>query len=50
MVKIMNMLIRTQKCPTSWKEGKVVMLQKPSSEEEKKLSMVVVSITLELIF
>jgi hypothetical protein len=37
MVVIMNMMIRTQKCPTSWKEGKVVMLPKPCSEEEKNL-------------
>jgi hypothetical protein len=37
MVVIMKMMIRTQKCPTSWKEGKVVMLPKPCSEEEKNL-------------
>jgi hypothetical protein len=37
MVTIMNMLVRTQKCPTSWKEGKVVMLPKPCSEEENNL-------------
>jgi hypothetical protein len=35
MVAIMNMMIRTQKCPESCKEGKVVMLPKPCSEEEK---------------
>jgi hypothetical protein len=35
MVTIMNMMIRTQKCPTSWKEGKVVMLPKPCSEKKK---------------
>jgi hypothetical protein len=37
MVAIMNMMIRTQKCSTPWKEGKVVMLSKPCSEEEKNL-------------
>jgi hypothetical protein len=31
----MNMMIRTQKYPESWKEGKVVILPKPCSEEEK---------------
>jgi hypothetical protein len=35
MVAILNMLIRTQKCPTYWKEGDVVMLPKPFSEEKK---------------
>jgi hypothetical protein len=35
MVAIMNIMIRTQKCSTAWKEGKVVMLPKPCSEEEK---------------
>jgi hypothetical protein len=28
---------RTQKCPEAWKEGKVVMLPKPCSEEKKDL-------------
>jgi hypothetical protein len=37
MVAIMNMMIRTQKCPTSWKEGKVVMLPKPCREVGKNL-------------
>jgi hypothetical protein len=32
---IMNMMIRTQKCPEAWKEDKVVMLPKSCKEEEK---------------
>jgi hypothetical protein len=28
MVRIMEMLLRLQKCPDSWKEGKVVMISK----------------------
>jgi hypothetical protein len=35
MTAIMNMMIRTQKCPEAWKQGKVVMLSKPCNEEEK---------------
>jgi hypothetical protein len=35
MIKIMTMMIRVQKCPESWKEGKVVMLPKPCDESEK---------------
>jgi hypothetical protein len=31
VVTIMNMMIRTQKCPTSWKEGNVVLFPKPCS-------------------
>jgi hypothetical protein len=30
-------MINTQKCPTAWKEGKVVMLPTPCSEEEKNI-------------
>jgi hypothetical protein len=36
-LKMMNMMIRTQKCPEAWEEEKVVMLPKPCSEEEKDL-------------
>jgi hypothetical protein len=35
MVNIMNMLIKLQKCPEFWKEGKGVMLSKPCNEDEK---------------
>jgi hypothetical protein len=36
MVKVVEMMIRLQKCPKAWKEGKVVMLPKSYSEEDKK--------------
>jgi hypothetical protein len=36
MIAMRNMMIRTQKCTESWKEGKVVMLSN-CSEEEKDL-------------
>jgi hypothetical protein len=36
MTVIMNMMIRTQKYPEAWHEGKVVMLPKPCNEEEKE--------------
>jgi hypothetical protein len=36
MVAITNTMIRTQKCPEAWKEGKVVMISKPCNEEDKK--------------
>jgi hypothetical protein len=35
MVKIMTMILSVQKCPESWKEGKIVMLPKPCDESEK---------------
>jgi hypothetical protein len=35
IVKIMTMIIKLQRCPETWKEGKVMMLPKPCSEEEK---------------
>jgi hypothetical protein len=35
LTKIMTMMIRLQKCPEAWKEGKVVMLPKPCNESEK---------------
>jgi hypothetical protein len=35
LIAIMTMMLRTQKCPTAWKEGKVVMLPKPCNENEK---------------
>jgi hypothetical protein len=35
LVSIMEMLLRMQRCPESWKEWKVVMLSKPCDESEK---------------
>jgi hypothetical protein len=35
MIKIMTMMLRLQKCPEAWKEGKVVMLPKPCKKSEK---------------
>jgi hypothetical protein len=35
MIKIMTMMLRVQKFPESWKEGKIVMLPKPCDESEK---------------
>jgi hypothetical protein len=35
MIKIMTMMLRVQKYPEAWREGKVVMLLKPCDESEK---------------
>jgi hypothetical protein len=35
MIRILTMMLRVQKCPEAWKEGKVVMLPKPCDETEK---------------
>jgi hypothetical protein len=39
MVNIMTMMLKVQKCPEAWKEGKVVILPKPCSEEEKNVEI-----------
>jgi hypothetical protein len=35
MIKIMTIILRVQKCPEAWKEGKVAMLPKPCDESKK---------------
>jgi hypothetical protein len=35
MIKILTMMLRVQKCPEAWKQGKVIMLLKPCNESEK---------------
>jgi hypothetical protein len=35
-VYILKMMLRTNKCPQCWKEGKTVMLPKPVANEEEK--------------
>jgi hypothetical protein len=35
LVSMMEMLLRMQRCPESWKKGKVVILPKPCDESEK---------------
>jgi hypothetical protein len=34
-IKYKTILLRVQKCPEAWKEGKVVMLPKPCDESKK---------------
>jgi hypothetical protein len=35
LVSIINMMLRVQKCPQAWKDGKVAMFPKPCNEDGK---------------